>query len=226
MLLELLQRKLCGHVSVSQHNNLNLNIAVPLLSHSSSWESLCLQHMVQADTASAWLCVCVCAKNKFQHSSSLHLPDYTCTIPSPPVFLMHGSAQFPWLCFFFPMKGCWKCCSLMRGCELWCALTAWPILLTASLRPDFRPVEGELSATRESHFLSCWELENCHEDQPQRRAEPGQSGSTERLCSLRGRLQILNSCGQWKDLYFQYLYIIANLTVCGQNHLKKVYHLP
>lgn len=49
-----------------------------------------------------------------------------------------------WLCFF-PVKGCWKYCSLMRGCEPWHALTAWPILLMASLRPDFRPVEGELS---------------------------------------------------------------------------------
>lgn len=55
-----------------------------------------------------------------------------------------NSDQFPWLSFF-SVKGCWKCCSLMRGCELWCALTAWPIRLMASLRPDFRPVEGELS---------------------------------------------------------------------------------
>lgn len=55
-----------------------------------------------------------------------------------------NSAQLPWLCFF-PAQGCWKYCSLMRGCELWCALTAWPIPLTASLRLDFRPVEGELS---------------------------------------------------------------------------------
>lgn len=167
-------------------------------------------------------CVCVCVQKT---NSSTRPPSIYRTTPAQsrhrPFFLCTAQPNFPDSAFFSPTKGCWKCCSLMRGCELWCALTAWPILLTASLRPDFRPVEGELSATRESHFLSCWELENCHEDQPQRRAEPGQSGSTERLCSLRGRLQILNSCGQWKDLYFQYLYIIANLTVCWQNHLKK-----
>lgn len=78
--------------------------------------------------------------------------------------------------FFFssPREG--KYCSLMRGCELWCALTAWPIRLTASLRLDFRPVEGELSTGPQSHFLSCWELESCHGDRPQKEQV---SGSTE-----------------------------------------------
>lgn len=39
------------------------------------------------------------------------------------------------------------------------------------IEPDFRPVEGELSPAHESHFLSCWELEKRHKDQPQSEAE-------------------------------------------------------
>lgn len=104
----------------------------------------------------------------------LHLPSqWACFVVSV------IQTNFPDLAL--PVMGCWKYCSLMRVCELWCALTAWPIRLTASLRPDFRPVEGELSTAPLSHFLSCWELEICHEDWPQRRADPWQSGSTEPL---------------------------------------------
>lgn len=125
---------------------------------------------------SAWVCaqgalVCVEKSNDNTHAPStwLHLHN---PITISLFYRECNSAQLPWLCFF-PVKGCWKYCSLMRGCELWCALTAWPIRLTASLRLDFRPVEGELSTAPESHFLSCWELESCHDDRPQQRADSG-----------------------------------------------------
>ncbi len=131
-----------------------------------------------SNTANAWVwtlgaLVCVEQSNDNTRTNTLstwlHLHN---PITISLCYRRRNSAQLPWLCFF-PVKGCWKYCSLMRGCELWCALTAWPIRLTASLRLDFRPVEGELSTTPESHFLSCWELESCHDDRPQQRADSG-----------------------------------------------------
>lgn len=126
----------------------------------------------------------------------------------------------------FSSEGCWKYCSLMRGCELWHGLTAWPILLVASLRPDFRPVEGELSTAPESHFLSCWELESCHEDRPQ--CGPGQSGSTEALFpGWKGfldsmlfcpgnRVEVKERMCKWKNLLVKFLFSMRPLSNLSQ----------